>query len=148
MTTDHPKYISSGCVVRSVPVIPEEFHDLFEKATFAHLTTVLPNGNLHSIPVWIDYDADEDRRLVNSERGRRKTRNAAQNSTASISMTDPDDPYRFLSLAGEIEAITAEGAREHIDRMARRYLGEEEYPYPIESERVLLRIRPTEVFTR
>lgn len=127
--------------------IPDEYHDLFEKATFAHVTTELPNGKLHSTPVWVDYDPDEDRLLVNTERHRRKTRNAEANSRVAASMTDPDDPYRFLSVSGEIEEITTEGAREHIDELAGRYMGEDEYPQEIESERVILKIRPDETFS-
>lgn len=127
--------------------VPAEFHDLFEKATFAHLVTLLPDGAPHSVPVWIDYDADADRLVVNSDRERRKVRNAAGNPTVAVSMTDPDNPYRFLSVTGEVEEITTEGARDHIDALALRYMGEEAYPNPIQSERVLLRIRPDRVFS-
>lgn len=62
-------------------------------------------------------------------------------------MFDPEDPYRFLSVSGEVEEITTDGAHEHIDELAGRYLGADEYPNPIESERVILRIRPDEVLT-
>jgi len=126
--------------------IPAEFHDLFEKPSIAHVVTMLPDGQPHSTPVWIDYDADADRLLVNTERERRKTRNAAEDPRIAVSVTDPDNPYRFLSVTGEVEEITTEGAREHIDELTRRYMGEEEYPNPIESERVILRIRPDRLF--
>ena len=125
--------------------IPPEFHDLFEKSTFAHVVTVTPDGDPHSTPVWIDYDDEADRLLVNTERGRRKERNVAEDPTVAVSMTDPDDPYRFLSVTGEVTGVTTEGAREHIDALAGRYTGEEEYPNPIETERVILRIRADEV---
>jgi len=126
--------------------VPEQYHDLFEKATFAHVTTRLPDGRPHTTPVWIDYDAADDRLLVNTERHRRKAKNVAQDPTVSVSMTDPDDPYRFLSVTGEVDEVTTEGAREHIDQLAGRYMGEDEYPQPIQSERVLLRIRADDVF--
>ncbi|WP_408959410.1 pyridoxamine 5'-phosphate oxidase family protein [Natrinema sp. 74] len=125
--------------------IPEEFHDLFEKETFAHVATLTDDGLPHVTPVWIDYDADDDRLLVNTERHRQKARNAEHNPGVGVSMTDPDDPYRHLSVIGEIDAVTTEGAREHIDELARRYMDVDEYPNPIESERVLLRIRPDRV---
>jgi PPOX class probable F420-dependent enzyme len=127
--------------------IPEAFHDLFETATFAHVTTMLPDGRPHTTPVWIDYDADADRLLVNTERERRKAKNVAADPTVSVSMLDPDNPYRFLSVTGEVEETTTEGAREHIDALTRRYMGEDEYPNPIESERVVLRIRADEVYS-
>ncbi|QGN06693.1 PPOX class F420-dependent oxidoreductase [Halorhabdus sp. CBA1104] len=127
--------------------IPSTFQELFETATFAHVTTMTPAGEPHTTPVWVDYDAEDNRLLVNTERGRRKERNVARDPTVSVSMVDPDDPYRFLSVTGEVAETTTEGAREHIDALAQRYMGEDEYPNPIETERVLLRIRPVEVLT-
>jgi len=55
--------------------IPAEFHDLFEKRTFAHISTLLPDGAPQTTPVWVDYDADADELLVNTARGRRKEKN-------------------------------------------------------------------------
>ena len=130
-----------------VTSIPEPFHDLFEKPTFAHVVTMLPDDRPHASPVWIDYDEAEDRLLVNTERERRKARNVAQDPRVAVSMTDPENPYRFLSVTGEVTDITTEGAREHIDELTRRYMGKEEYPNPIETERVILRIRPDEVMS-
>ncbi|SNZ06379.1 PPOX class probable F420-dependent enzyme [Natronoarchaeum philippinense] len=125
--------------------IPEEDRDLFEKKTFAHVSTTLPDGAPHVTPVWIDYDAEENRLLVNTERHRRKTKNVEHDPTVGVSMTDPDDPYRAVSIVGEVEEITTDGAREHIDELSQRYTGED-YQTPIQSERVLLKIRPDRVF--
>lgn len=130
-----------------MPEIPTPFHDLFEKRTFAHVTTMTPDGDPHTTPVWIDYDDVSGRLLVNTERGRRKERNVRNDPTVSVSMTDPDDPYRFLSVTGEVTDVTTDGAREHIDSLTKRYMGEAEYPNPIGTERVILRIRPAEVLT-
>jgi PPOX class probable F420-dependent enzyme len=128
-----------------VTSIPDDFHDLFEKETFAHVATLTEDGLPHVTPVWIDYDEDDDRLLVNTERGRQKERNVRENPAVGVSMTDPDDPYRFLSVIGEVDELTTDGAREHIDELAKRYMDVEEYPNPIETERVLLRIRPDRV---
>ncbi|QFU82847.1 PPOX class F420-dependent oxidoreductase [Natronorubrum aibiense] len=125
--------------------IPAEFQDLFEKQTFAHIATLLPNGAPHVTPVWIDYDADADRLLVNTERDRRKEKNVRNDPRVAVSMTDPDNPYRMLSVTGEVDELTTDGAREHIDELAQRYVGEDEYPNPIQTERVLVSIRPDHV---
>ena len=125
--------------------IPSEFRDLFEKQTFAHLATLLPNGAPHVTPVWVDYDAEADRVLVNTERGRRKEKNARNDPRIAVSMTDPDDPYRMLSVTGEVDEITTEGARDHIDELAKRYMGVDDYPNPIQTERVIIAIRPERV---
>lgn len=125
--------------------IPADFQDLFEKRTFAHIATLLPNGAPHVTPVWVDYDPDADRVLVNTERGRRKEKNVRNDPRVGISMTDPDDSYRMLSVTGEVDEITTEGARDHIDELAKRYTGADEYPNPIRTERVILSIRPDQV---
>lgn len=125
--------------------IPESFHDLFEKPTFAHVVTMLPDGTPHATPVWIDYDVDANRVLVNTERHRRKARNVAENPAVAVSMTDPEDPYRYLSVSGEVEEVTTEGAREHADELAARYV-DDTYPGEIQTERVLLSIHPGRVF--
>lgn len=137
-------------VAAPVPVmgaIPQEYLDLFEKPTIAHLTTMGPDGRPHATPVWIDHDEDADRLLVNTERGRRKERNVAADPTVALSMTDPENAYRFLSVTGEVTSVTTDGAREHIDALTERYMGEADYPNPIRTERVVLRIRPDEVHT-
>lgn len=125
--------------------IPAEFHHLFEKPTFAHLATLLPTGAPHVTPVWVDYDADANRLVVNTERDRRKENNARNDSRVAISMTDPDNPYRMLSVTGEVDEITTDGAREQINELAQRYMGEDEYPNPIQTERVIIAIKPEHV---
>ncbi|MCO8246004.1 MULTISPECIES: TIGR03618 family F420-dependent PPOX class oxidoreductase [unclassified Haladaptatus] len=124
--------------------IPSEFHELFEKPVFAYFATLTPEGLPHVTPVWVDYDADEDRVLVNTERGRRKERNVRENPKVGMGMTDPDNRYRALSVLGEVDEMTEEGAREHIDELSQRYTGEEYQP-EIRTTRVLLKIRPDEV---
>jgi len=129
-----------------MPDVPPAFQDLFEQATFAHVVTMFPNGMPHASPVWVDYDAADNRVLVNTERHRQKARNVERNPAVAVSMVDPEDPYRYLSVSGEVAEVTTEGAREHIEKLAQRYVGGE-YPSEIVSERVLLRIRPERVFT-
>ncbi|RQG91380.1 PPOX class F420-dependent oxidoreductase [Natrarchaeobius halalkaliphilus] len=125
--------------------IPTESRDLFKKKkTFAHLATLLPDGAPHVVPVWVEYDADADRLLVNTQRGRRKEKNVRQQSRVAISMTDPDNPYRMLSVRGEVDDITSEGAHEQVNRMAERYLGDGDYADP-QTERVIISIRPEQV---
>lgn len=131
-----------------MPSIPAGFQDLFEKKTFAHVATLLPDGAPHVTPVWIDYDQDADRILVNTERGRRKEKNVQNDPRVAVSMTDPNNPYRMLSVIGEVEEVTTEGAREHIDELANRYMDADEYPNPIQTERVIFSIRPDTVTPR
>ena len=128
--------------------IPVEFRDLLvEQSTNATVTTMSPVGLPHMSIVWVDYDADRNRVLINTERGRRKEKNVSRDPRAGLLAPDRDDWYRWLSVAGEVETVTTEGAREHIDALARRYLGQETYPNPIKTERVILELRPDRVVT-
>ncbi len=62
------------------------------------MTTILSDEALHSTAVWIDYDAEADQLLINTERKRRKTKNARNEPRIAVSMTDLDNPYRMLSI--------------------------------------------------
>ena len=127
--------------------IPTEYRDLFEKETFAHVATLTSEGLPHVTPVWIDYDAEENRVLVNTAKGRQKHVNVRNDPRVGVSMTDPDDPYRALSVIGEVDELTEEGAAEHIDSLERRYRGNEEYQGD-RTNRVVLKIRPDRVIAR
>ncbi|PSQ21937.1 hypothetical protein BRD04_05635 [Halobacteriales archaeon QS_9_67_17] len=126
--------------------IPAEFHDLFEKRTFAHVSTLLPDGSPQVTPVWVDYDETAGDLLVNTARGRRKEKNLRSDSRVAVSMTDPDDGYRFLAVRGEA-TLTTDGAVAHINELASRYMGVDEYPHLGEEdgERVIVRIAPDSV---
>jgi len=128
-------------------VIPESHADVFESESFAHLATVMPDGTPHVTPVWVDHD-DREAVLVNTARGRRKERNVRRNPEVGVSVLDPTDPYRYVSVRGEAELIE-EGAKEHIDELARQYMDREEYPHHGEESgpRVIVRIPAEEVVT-
>ncbi len=126
--------------------IPEPFHDLFRKPAFASLATLMPNGFPQVTPVWCDYDGAHV--LINSARGRQKDRNVARDARVALSIPDPDNPYRYLAIRGRVVEITEKGADEHIDRMAKKYLGQDKYPFRRPGEvRVLYKIAPEHVST-
>ena len=104
-------------------VIPDKYVDLFSKKAFANLATVNPDGTPQVTPVWVDYDGTHV--LVNSARGRRKDKNMETNPAVAISILDPDNPYRYLEVRGRVAEITEDGADEHIDKMAKKYLGQD-----------------------
>lgn len=128
--------------------IPAEYLDLFRKRTFAHLATLMPDGTPHVTPVWVDYDGRFI--LVNSAAGRQKDRNMEKRRHVAIEIADPDNPNRYLHVRGPVVEISEVGADEHLDRLARRYLGMERYPpswrFPGEVRRIY-KIAPTRVST-
>src|SRR5215831_2182746 len=122
-------------------IIPNEYLDLFQKRAFANLATLMPDGSPQVTPVWVDFDGTHV--LVNSARGRQKDKNMQKNARVALSILDPDNPYRYLEIRGKVEVITEAGANDHIDKMAKKYMGKDKYPYRRPEEvRVLFKILP------
>ena len=121
--------------------IPEKYQDLFQKKAFANLATLMPDGKPQVTPVWCDFDGKHV--LVNSAKGRVKDRNMRRDPRVSMALIDPDNPYRYLQLQGRVVEITENGADQHIDRMAKKYLGLDKYPNRQPGEvRVIYKIEP------
>ena len=110
----------------------------------AHLATCR-DGRPHVAPVWYVYD--ESTETVELVTTGRKLANVRENPRVGLSMTAPDDPYRFLSVRGVVDEVTEDGAVDHIDALAARYMGVDEYPNHGDEDgaRVLLKIRPEHV---
>lgn len=125
--------------------IPEEYLDLLDEE-FATVATLLPDGTPHQTVTWVDYDGEHV--LINTVEGRRKVKNVRGHSHASVSVLDPDDSSRYLSVSGEVVEITAEGAAEHANKLGKKYYGEENFMGRYDDVvRVIIRIRPDNVIT-
>lgn len=133
--------------------IPDGHRDLVECPPVAALTTVMPDGYPQTSVVWCDYDEPYVR--VNTMRGFRKERNMRRNPRVTLLCYDPREPLRFLEVRGTVAEMTEDGAVDHLDALASKYMGrpvryfgdcipagfaETEVP-------VLCRIRPTHVVT-
>ncbi len=126
--------------------IPEPFKDLFNKVAFANLGTIMPDGSPQVTPVWCNFDGTNI--WINSAKGRVKDKNMRRNKKVALSIQDPDNAYRHLSLQGEVVEITEQGADEHIDKLTKKYLGKDKYPFRGPGEvRVIYKIRPQKVTT-
>jgi len=121
--------------------IPDKYKDLFQKRAFASLGTLMPDGRPQVTPVWIDFDGDHV--IFNSARGRQKDKNVRRDPRVALAVIDPENPYRYLEIRGRVVEITEEGAADHINKMAKKYLGVDKYPYSQPGEvRVLYKIKP------
>ncbi|OKI47342.1 PPOX class F420-dependent oxidoreductase [Micromonospora sp. CB01531] len=119
---------------------------LLAEPQLAHVATIEPDGTPHVTPVWVDTDGEHI--VFNTAVGRKKYRNIERNPSVAVSVVDKADDFRTLWVKGTAEFVT-EGADEHIDRMAKKYLGQDTYPFrqPGE-ERVIVRVTPTEKLGR
>lgn len=108
------------------------------------VTTLRGDGSPHSTVVWVD-ESDDDALEFNTAIGRAKERHLRENPQVSLMVVDPQNPLRWVAVDGRAE-LTAQGADEQIDRLAKKYLGEDEYPWRNpQEERVRVRIRPEHV---
>lgn len=124
--------------------IPEELRDLFEKRSFAHLATVMPDGSPQVTPVWVDFDGTHVR--INSAKGRLKDRNMRRDKRVALSVQDPDNPYRYVEVRGKVDDITENGADADIDALAKKYLDKDRYPFRAPGEvRVIYKIVPEKI---
>ncbi len=104
----------------------------------------MPDGSPHVSTIWIDVDGGEV--VFNTAEGRVKTENLRRDSRVAISVFDRDDPYEQVVIRGRVVDITPEGADEHIDALAKKYVGVDDYPWRDPSEiRVIVRVRPDRV---
>ncbi len=124
--------------------IPPNFQDLFTKRAFANLATLNPDGSPQVTPVWVDFDGTHV--IVNTARGRVKDRNLRREPRVALSVLDPDNPYRYLGIQGRVAEMTETGADAHIDKMAKKYLDKDKYPFAQPGEvRVLFKIEPEKI---
>jgi PPOX class probable F420-dependent enzyme len=131
---------------KTMPAIPEKYLDLLQKKAFAQLATLMPDGSPHVAPVWCDYDGKNI--LINTAKGRVKDRNMRRDPRVGLDILDPDNPYRHLSIRGRVVDMTEKGADEHIDKMAKKYIGQDRYPNRAPGEvRVICRIEPVHTHT-
>ena len=124
--------------------IPDQFRDLFEKKAFASLATVGADGTPQVTPVWVDFDGTHVR--FNTAKGRVKVRNLARDPHVALSIQDPDNPYRYVQVRGRVVETTEKGADAHIDALAKKYLGQDKYPFRRPGEvRVMYKVLPESV---
>ncbi len=124
--------------------LSEGVKKLFREPNYGHLATLMPDGSPQVSPVWVDVDGD--RILVNSAEGRSKPRNVRRDARVAISIYNQENPYSSAFIRGRVVDITHEGADEHIDKLAKKYLGQDKYPYRQPGDqRVILVIEPEHV---
>jgi PPOX class probable F420-dependent enzyme len=113
---------------------------LAEGPNFGVITTFGPDGRAQSQPIWVD--ADDEHLIVNTEVHRQKFRNVERDPRVTLTIIDEENPYHYAEVRGNVdEVVTGEEARHHIDNLSCKYTGHA-YQNPIQSERVMVKVRP------
>jgi PPOX class probable F420-dependent enzyme len=126
--------------------IPERLADLLsrEKKAFANLALTLRDGSPQVTPVWFDFE--DGLIVINTARGRVKDKVLRRRPVVALSISDPQDPYRYLLFKGPVVEETETGAHERINDLNLKYRGNPNYPLPAGQVRVTYKIRPDTVY--
>ncbi|PNE37446.1 PPOX class F420-dependent oxidoreductase [Streptomyces noursei] len=117
---------------------------LLRRPSICYIATTMPNGSPQLTQTWVDTDGEHV--LINSVEMHQKTRNIARDPRVAITVSDPSDPTSYVQIRGRVVRVTTEGAVEHIEALAQKYLGG---PYPWfggrDEVRVIYVIRPERI---
>jgi PPOX class probable F420-dependent enzyme len=137
-------------------LLAEPFIKFFRGKNFAFLGTVNKDGSPQVTPTWIDIIEKEKEKegedheqiiLINTAKDRIKQKNVSKDPRVSISIVDEDNPYSMITVKGRVIEQTTQGADEHIDKLAKRYLDADKYPaHSPDVKRIILKIKPEKIF--
>ena len=119
---------------------------IFEGKNFVFISSIMKDGSPQVTPTWVDIENGNI--LVNTAVGRLKHKNISRDPRVALAIADQNNPYDMVTVRGRtIEQVTGDAAEEHIDKMAKKYIGKDKYPFRSPGEkRVILKIKPEKVF--
>ena len=119
--------------------------ELLKGKNFCNVATLRTDGSVQVAPVWVDIQ--DGLAVVNSAEGRAWPRNLERDPRVTLSIQNAENPYEYVEIRGRVAERTHEGADEHINSLAKKYLGVDEYPYRQPGEqRVIIRVEPDHVY--
>lgn len=139
--SDKRKQPMSDNLTGAPVTIPDDFRDLLERPLFAHLATVRPTGAPQVGPMWFGWDGEYV--YFSSTTTRYKHRSVTANPAVSVSIQDPDEPYRYLEVRGTVDRIDPDSKGEFFLRLAERYQTPLDGPPSDAPQRVVYVVRPT-----
>jgi PPOX class probable F420-dependent enzyme len=115
--------------------------ELLKAPNFCNVSTFRRDGTIHGVPVWVD--VQDGRPTLNSAEGRAWPRNLERDPRVTLTVPNWENPYEYVEIRGVVAERTHEGADEHIDALAKKYLGQDKYPLRQPGEqRVIIRVQP------
>lgn len=126
------------------PTFSDEQKSILDSPNFAHVATFFKDGTAQVNPVWVDRDGDLVR--INSAEGRAKVVNLRNDPRVTIEVSNSENPYRYVEVRGKVIELTHEGADDHIDALAKKYMGVDSYPMrKADEQRVTIVIQPDKI---
>jgi|SRR5271165_1263841 len=115
--------------------------ELLRAKNFCTVSTLRADGSVHSVPVWVD--VQDGLPVLNTAEGRAWPTNLERDPRVTLTVPSAENPYEYLEIRGRVGERTHEGADAHIDALAKKYMGVDEYPLRQPGEqRVIIRVEP------
>ena len=115
--------------------------ELLQAKNFCLVSTIRSDGSVHAAPVWVDLQ--DGRPVLNTAEGRAWPRNLERDPRITLTVQNMENPYEYVEVRGRVGERTHEGADQHIDQLAKKYMGVDEYPMRQPGEqRVIIRVEP------
>jgi PPOX class probable F420-dependent enzyme len=115
--------------------------ELLHGKNFCHVASLRRDGSVHGVPVWVD--VQDGRPVLNTAEGRAWPRNLERDPRVTLTVQNMENPYEYLAIRGHVAERTHEGADAHIDALAKKYMGVEQYPLRQPGEqRLIIRVEP------
>ena len=126
------------------PIIPDSYDDLLASKAVAHIATIGPHGEPQNNPVWFGWDGEYLK--FSQTKTRQKLHNLQRNPQIALSMTDPENPYRYLEVRGVVARIEDDPENAFIDKMAQKCIDQPRYPWHRPGdERVVVVVEPRHI---
>ena len=124
--------------------ISDPIAKLLEGRNIAFVATLMKDGWPQITPTWVDLE--DGKILVNTAEGRLKQKNISRDGRVAISVIDQNNTYHMVTVRGRVVEQRKEGADEHVDKLAKKYLGVDRYPRRSPNEkRIIIKIKPERV---
>jgi len=124
--------------------LTEELLALLRRPSTCYIATSMTDGSPQLTQTWVDTDGEHV--LVNSVQGFLKVRNIERDPRVAVAISEPDNPRRYFQVRGRVLDVTTDGAADHIEMLAQKYLGT---PYPWfggrDQVRVIISIEPEKI---
>ena len=109
----------------SPTTLPAGLLELLSQPAPCYIATTMPDGSPQLTQTWVDTDGEHI--LINSVEGFQKIRNIERDPRVALNVSDPANPSRYFTVRGRVLSVSKDGAVDHIEKLAQRYLGT---PYP------------------
>ncbi len=129
--------------VKKLQPLPESVKTLIEGRSYANLGTLMPDGTPQVVQTWVDREGDLI--LINTYEGSQKHKNVLKNPKVGLDICDPSNPFNVAAIRGRVKELTLEGAEEHVDKLAKKYLGLDKYPMRDGMKRIIIKIEANRV---